>query len=227
MLKGLTAPSGGITPGTTVITGGTNTRVLFDDNGVVGESAGLTYVKSTGTLTATVLTGGNVNATAAGTSTTLASTVTGNFGSRAAGFYATAGQNNTVLRTNNSAGVIVTDGFMLVASNQGIGFLVGTNPDINIAVGNNIAAVFEMVSANVVSLGNGSGSSLGQLQVLTVKTVPVLVSGLPAAATAGAGSRAFVTDSTTTTTLGIGLAVVGTGGNSVPVYSDGANWIIG
>ncbi len=50
----------GITIGTSVITGGTNTRVLFDDSGVVGESAGLTYVKASGTLTATFLTAGGV-----------------------------------------------------------------------------------------------------------------------------------------------------------------------
>ncbi len=60
MLKGAGGGGGGITPGTTVITGGTNTRVLFDDNGVVGESAGLTYVKGTGTLSATAVVGGNL-----------------------------------------------------------------------------------------------------------------------------------------------------------------------
>lgn len=43
--------SGGITISTTTITGGTNTRVLFDDNGVVGEDSGLSYVKGTKTLT--------------------------------------------------------------------------------------------------------------------------------------------------------------------------------
>lgn len=60
MLKGVTSGGGGITPGTTVITAGTNTRVLFDDNGVVGESAGLTYVKASGTLTGTAVVGGNL-----------------------------------------------------------------------------------------------------------------------------------------------------------------------
>lgn len=37
----------GITIGTSVITGGTDTRVLFDDNGFVGEDAGFTYNKTT------------------------------------------------------------------------------------------------------------------------------------------------------------------------------------
>lgn len=40
-----------IVVGTTVISNGTNTRVLFDDNGAVGEDAGLTYTKATDILT--------------------------------------------------------------------------------------------------------------------------------------------------------------------------------
>lgn len=44
-----------IVPGTTPISGGTNTRVLFDDNGFVGESAGLTYTKASGLLAATAV----------------------------------------------------------------------------------------------------------------------------------------------------------------------------
>lgn len=57
MLKAIAAGAGGaasgITIGTSVITSGTNTRVLFDDSGVIGESAGFTYVKATGTVTVT------------------------------------------------------------------------------------------------------------------------------------------------------------------------------
>lgn len=45
----------GITIGTSVITGGTNTQVLFDDAGVVGESAGFTYIKATGLVQSTLL----------------------------------------------------------------------------------------------------------------------------------------------------------------------------
>ena len=41
----------GITIGTTAITSGTDTRVLFNDGGFVGEDAGLTYVKGTDALT--------------------------------------------------------------------------------------------------------------------------------------------------------------------------------
>ena len=55
------------------------------------------------------------------------------------------------------------------------------------------------------------------LQILTVET-------LPNATTAGAGSRAFVTDSSVTTFASI---VAGGGSNTIPVYSDGVNWRAG
>jgi len=57
-----------------------------------------------------------------------------------------------------------------------------------------------------------------------VKQAPVLVSQLPAAATVGAGTRGFVSDATSTT---FAAAPVGGGANTVPVYSDGTNWLIG
>lgn len=50
------------------------------------------------------------------------------------------------------------------------------------------------------------------------------VSGLPSAATAGAGARAFVTDATATT---LASTVAGGGTNAVPVYSDGTTWKVG
>jgi hypothetical protein len=58
----------------------------------------------------------------------------------------------------------------------------------------------------------------------TINTTPVLVANLPAAATAGSGARAFVTNATATTFASI---VAGGGSNGVPVYSDGTNWRIG
>lgn len=50
------------------------------------------------------------------------------------------------------------------------------------------------------------------------------VATLPAAGTAGAGARAYVTDANATTYLSI---VAGGGANIVPVFSDGTNWKIG
>ena len=62
------------------------------------------------------------------------------------------------------------------------------------------------------------------VHAFNVRTHPVTVATLPAAATAGAGTRAFVTDANSTTFASI---VAGGGTNGVPVYSDGTNWRIG
>lgn len=51
----------GITIGMSVITGGTDKRVLFNDNGVVGESAGLTFSKGNGGSTANLTVSGTAN----------------------------------------------------------------------------------------------------------------------------------------------------------------------
>ena len=61
----------------------------------------------------------------------------------------------------------------------------------------------------------------------TVKTTPTTVALLPAAATAGAGARTFVTDSANTLASHHGQTVAGGGSDFVPVFSDGTNWIIG
>lgn len=57
-----------------------------------------------------------------------------------------------------------------------------------------------------------------------IKVTPVLYASLPAAATAGAGARAYVTDSSTAT---FAATIAGGGANSVPCYSDGTNWKVG
>lgn len=57
-----------------------------------------------------------------------------------------------------------------------------------------------------------------------VKTDPTTVAALPAAAVAGDGARAFVTDATATTFLSV---VAGGGANKVPVVSAGGAWLIG
>ena len=64
--------------------------------------------------------------------------------------------------------------------------------------------------------GGGNGSY--------VQTPSMTVANLAAAATAGAGARAFVTDANATTFLS---TVAAGGANKVPVVSDGTNWLIG
>lgn len=60
-----------------------------------------------------------------------------------------------------------------------------------------------------------------------VQTTALTVVTLPAAGTAGAGARAFVTDATVAASGNFGATVTGGGANGVPVYSDGTNWRIG
>ena len=57
-----------------------------------------------------------------------------------------------------------------------------------------------------------------------IRTRATVVTSLPAAATAGAGARHFVTDANATTFASV---VAGGGANGVPVYSDGTDWRIG
>ena len=79
-------------------------------------------------------------------------------------------------------------------------------------------------AAKIVEINNGTaGTYVGTAFTTGSQTV----AQLPAAATAGAGARSFVTDANTTVILGLGLTVVGSGSNKVPVYSDGTNWIVG
>ena len=70
----------------------------------------------------------------------------------------------------------------------------------------------------------GNNSAYTGFAALYVQTPALTVATLPAAGTAGAGARAFVTDATATTFLS---TVAGGGANKVPVVSDGTNWLIG
>ena len=60
-----------------------------------------------------------------------------------------------------------------------------------------------------------------------LKLIPTTVNALTPAATVGAGTKAFVTDSTSTLSSHHGQVVAGGGSNFVPVFSDGTNWIVG
>jgi len=70
--------------------------------------------------------------------------------------------------------------------------------------------------------GNVSGNYI--FANIVVKTTPVAVSSLPAANSAGAGARAFVTDADSTT---FNDPAVGGGSNNMPVFSNGTDWFIG
>lgn len=109
--------------------------------------------------------------------------------------------------------------------------VLGNANDLSVAQVTALLAVFTSALQGLVPASGG-----GSLNVLradgtwtagvtgTWKTGTFTVATLPAAATAGAGARAFVTDATVTTFASI---VAGTGANAVPVFSDATNWRIG
>lgn len=79
-----------------------------------------------------------------------------------------------------------------------------------------------LYSSNVAYIRHQNAGT-GSARLLVPVTGSTTVASLPAASTAGAGARAFVTDATATTFLS---TVAGGGANKVPVVSDGTNWLI-
>lgn len=75
------------------------------------------------------------------------------------------------------------------------------------------------VAAGIVKVAHGSATTGG-----AVVTDPCTVANLPAAATAGSGARAFVTDANSVV---FNAAAVGGGANKMPVFSNGVGWFIG
>jgi hypothetical protein len=110
---------------------------------------------------------------------------------------------------------------LVIENTSWLGFssLPGTNA--NFPLGGNVDTRLYRDSAGVVKITDGSAGT-GYL-----KLIPTTVGALTAAATVGAGTKAFVTDSTSTLSSHHGQAVVGGGSNFVPVFSDGTNWIVG
>ncbi len=91
------------------------------------------------------------------------------------------------------------------------------------------------LTAPVISGGTVDNAAIGATTPATgkfttceatsyLKSASTVVASLPAAGTAGAGARHFVTDATATTFMSI---VAGGGANAVPVVSDATNWRIG
>lgn len=131
-----------------------------------------------------------------------------------------------------SAGINVMD----VIANNSVAFRVGgswTNHGANIlgfysSISNTRDAGIARNAAGVLEVNDGNSvGTRKQLYANTVRVDQTTVASLPAAATAGAGAYAFVTDANTTLVLGLGAPVVGGGANKVTVFSDGTNWIVG
>lgn len=105
------------------------------------------------------------------------------------------------------------------------GATAGTVTSVSVVTANGVsgsvatATTIPAITLTLAAITPTTVSASGYL-----KTAPKTVAGLTAAATAGNGARDFVTDATAPA---FGVAVVGGGAVSVPVYSDGANWLVG
>lgn len=103
----------------------------------------------------------------------------------------------------------------------------------SIAASGTITATGNVTGGNLVTSGTvsvtaftatGNVTANNVISSTTIKTNSTVYSNLPLPGAAGAGSRAFITDSDTVTFLSI---VSGGGSNAVPVISNGTDWIVG
>ena len=102
---------------------------------------------------------------------------------------------------------------------------VGSVTTVSVTTANGVSgSVANPTSTPAITLTLGAITPTSVAASTWIKTTPKTVATLTAAATAGAGARDFVTDA-----LGpvFGAAVVGGGAVKIPVYSDGAAWLVG
>jgi hypothetical protein len=153
---------------------------------------------------------------------------TGNF--EVAGGFRSARTNGTCFAADT---LTTNPGFLQFSATGNSGFF-GTEGSAGGASFTGTAAYATLVGGTssdtqfvTTAVVRGGVNNAGLYSITTVKTGVVTVGALPSAATAGAGSRYMVSNATQTLTAGIGATVAGGGGNTVPVVSDGTNWLIG
>ena len=160
------------------------------------------------------------------------------------------GDSNVVTLLNAFGSNTITTTGIIAGVGSGLSGLVGANvtgevtfaATANAVAGANVSGTVPLAttSGTVSTAAQPNITSVGTLTALTVsgnitgqsyisattaiQTTPVVVASLPAAATAGAGARAFVSDANDTAFNAI---VAGTGANNLPVFSDGTDWRIG
>lgn len=197
---------------------GVDTQVLFNDGGAFGGDAGLTYDKTTDKLTV----GGDIDLDDGGTFSTTLQTVT-----------PTANRTVSIPDATGTIGLVNGPTGSIQFNEAGV--LNGTSDFSTTLNWNNAVTTFTGLKLNVTDTASAADSNLLDLQLNgsslflftstgQIKQVPVAVSALPVAATVGAGTRGFVNDANATTFASV---VAGGGANTVPVYSDGTNWLIG
>ena len=124
--------------------------------------------------------------------------------------------------TSNANKTSILLGTSLTEAHVRAGFGAGSTPtDLVLSSVHSISPYY---IENLRLKATGETVVSGFLTAPYVRTTSVTVATLPAAGTAGAGARAFVSDANATTFASV---VAGGGANGVPVYSDGTNWRIG
>ena len=145
-------------------------------------------------------------------------------------FYNTTSKEVTYSNTINVSGNISAGQF--IGDGGGISNVAGANVSGTVALATTSETVSTAAQPNITSTGTltsltVSGNITGQSYIsatTAIQTTPVVVASLPAAATAGSGARAFVSDANDTAFNAI---VAGSGANNLPVFSDGTDWRIG
>lgn len=107
-----------------------------------------------------------------------------------------------------------------IAGTSGDNLILGTDAGANVTVG-----AGGQISVQSYDIGNTATHAwtFGILGALQFPVVPY--ANLPAATTPGL--RAFVNDSNLAASGNFGAQLTGSAGNTVPVFSDGTNWLIG
>jgi hypothetical protein len=141
-------------------------------------------------------------------------------------FFADGGMRSPSYSLQNFGGSQSTN--LIIDGNNTVAQRNGTNAQTSRIYGTYTdASNYERLSttwSSNVCYTKPENAGTGSARLYVPVTGATTVSGLPAAATAGAGARAFVTDANATTFLS---TVAGGGANKVPVVSDGTNWLIG
>lgn len=225
--------------------GGTSVPAFWGTGGsgvsVTGNIAGNVFIGNGSQLTGVISSYGNANVSlfmSSGNSMVMSTTgninTTGNVsvGSRVSATGNVTG-GNILTAGNLSATGNVTGSYLLgngsfisgvtFYSNSAVGAFLPTYTG-NLQCGN----IINSYGNNLGNVGNATAffnSIFAGTHVGGIVTTGSYVTGtIPAAATAGEGARAFVSDATSTT---FGAAYTGGAANKVPVYSDGVAWYIG
>jgi hypothetical protein len=111
--------------------------------------------------------------------------------------------------------------------------VAGANVSGTVPLATTAGTISTNAQPNITSTGTltsltVSGNVTGQSYVsaaTALQTTPVVTSALPAAATAGTGARAMVTDADAGSVFG--AALTGAGSLTLPVFSDGTIWRVG